>query len=416
MLVTATDQLIDRTLGTNIGDMTSSGGLAAAFDGVTAQAATSGATKLSNTFGYVGKTLATASVISKAVVYGSNNAGYVNSINPTVTIDLYGKTGSAPANSTNGTLLGTISFTDTADESGTPRQVDSSSSAVWDHAWIRVSHNGAANNIHVAELLLFEDWEPELEDGASENNPLFGYDNVVISDNITASSEETDFPATNLANVSTALKWAATSAAIQTVTVDVSGLGEIDYVGLAKHNLDLAGSSVALLGAVGTLGFTITATGIPSDDVPIIFRFAPQELDQIILVFTAGSLPVEAAILYAGQLIQMQQGIQSDYVPLPRANMLDVVNGRSESGNFLGRIITGSKLASSASFANLDEDWFLENIYPIVLEGFQEPFFWAWRPIDQPDETAFAWMVNDPQASRDLEGTIAFDFDMVGIA
>jgi hypothetical protein len=418
MLITASDQVIDRTLGTNIGDMTGSGGLAAGFDGNTDQALASSATKSSATLAYIGKTLASSSRITRAVVFGSNNQGYVNSINPAVQINVYGKTGAAPANSTDGTVIGTgIAFTDTADESENPRTTDVTIPGPWDHVWVRITHNGAANTMAVAEVMFFEEWEPELEEGASEDNPLFGYHNVVTSSILSTISEDADFPVTNLANPSTALKWVASSAALQAVTIDVSGLGEIDYVGIAKHNFDIAGTSLILMESTGSQGFAeIASSDAPTDDSPIIFRFAPKEVDQIRLVISAGSVAVEAAVLYAGLIIQMQQGIQAEHVPLPRAYIQDVVNGRSESGNFLGRIVTGARFASTASFANIEQDWYFDNLHPIALEGYQDPFFWVYFPEDRPEETAFAWMVNDPQPSEDLEHTVAFDFDMVGVA
>lgn len=91
------------------------------------------------------------------MLYGSNDQGYVNSINPTVTLDLYGKTGAAPASATDGTLLGSLSFTDTSNEGATPRTITSTDQDTpFDHAWVRASHNGAANTLAVAECQIFE--------------------------------------------------------------------------------------------------------------------------------------------------------------------------------------------------------------------------------------------------------------------
>lgn len=154
--------LIDRTLGSNIGDAIGGGGLAAIFDGTTSQTVAASGNKGAATFAYAGKTLGTAAPIYKAIVYGSNNNGYVSGVNPTITIDLYGKAGAAPANSTDGTLLGTISFTDTADESGNPRTVIQGDGApagdtvtIFNHVWVRVSQDGAAGTMSIAEVQLF---------------------------------------------------------------------------------------------------------------------------------------------------------------------------------------------------------------------------------------------------------------------
>jgi len=139
--------------GSRIGDMTASGGLAAGFDNTTSQAASACAGKSSATTAYIGKTLTTALPIKKVVVHGSSDAGYVSGANPSVTITLYGKNGSAPANGTDGTSLGSTTFTDTANESS-GRTINSSDTATaYTHVWVYVTQAGAAATMSVAEVV-----------------------------------------------------------------------------------------------------------------------------------------------------------------------------------------------------------------------------------------------------------------------
>src|SRR6185369_16745248 len=146
---------LDYTGSTNIGNATGGGGLAAAFDGTTAQAAAACASLAATTSAYVGKTLATAVPIHSVKIYGSNDAGYVSTINPSVTATLYGKNGSAPSNGTDGTSIGTLAFTDTADEHVARTITASDPSTYYKHVWVNFSHNGAANAVNVAELEFF---------------------------------------------------------------------------------------------------------------------------------------------------------------------------------------------------------------------------------------------------------------------
>jgi hypothetical protein len=167
----STSAVVAGGTGTNIGDFTTNGGLAAIFDGNTNQGGDVGGLKTSTTSGYAGKTYSPTKRIAQAVVYGGNSlagaAGYVAAINPTVTLVLRGKTGSAPSGRTDGTSLGSISFTDTGDESGNPRTIASSDTATaWDHVWIDFSHNGAANNCVIAEIQFTE------LTGAARDEPL----------------------------------------------------------------------------------------------------------------------------------------------------------------------------------------------------------------------------------------------------
>jgi len=146
--------LIDRTAGTNIGDMTGNGGLANAFDGTTSQTGPNSA-GLTGEPTYVGKTLAGPKIFGRAIVYGSNNEGFILSANPSTTLNIRGKSGSAPANSADGTLLGTTTFTDTTNESA-GRQIDlADNRTTYDHLWVEIT-TGSSSGKRVAELVLYE--------------------------------------------------------------------------------------------------------------------------------------------------------------------------------------------------------------------------------------------------------------------
>lgn len=146
-----TETLVDRTLGTNIGTFTSNGGLASVFDGNTNQSYTVSGTHI-GADGYVGKTHPAARICSRVVCHGANNLGF-SSLDNSCTLELYGKNGSAPASSTDGTLLGTVTFTDTANESAGREIVSSDQSTAYDHWFVRVT---SAANLVMTEIVMYE--------------------------------------------------------------------------------------------------------------------------------------------------------------------------------------------------------------------------------------------------------------------
>ena len=154
--------LIDRTAGTNIGNMTVSGGLAAAFDGTTDQADGSSA-RFNDVDGWVGKTLAAARVFGKALVYGTNASGFEsgpNGVNND-TLEIYGKSGTAPSAYNDGTLLATLTFTHNTPDALYPagRELDSTDLvSSWDHLWVHVHSGNGGQVTWCAELQLYA-WE-----------------------------------------------------------------------------------------------------------------------------------------------------------------------------------------------------------------------------------------------------------------
>lgn len=136
--------------GSTFGDMTANGGLAAAFNGTTSQDSSVSALRASVTSAYCGKAFSSAQRISRVDTYGSNNAGY-NGTNVSTTITIYGSN-SSPANATDGTVLGSTTFTDgnTTDQ----KQITCDPSTAYQYVWATLS-TASASNLYFAEIKYF---------------------------------------------------------------------------------------------------------------------------------------------------------------------------------------------------------------------------------------------------------------------
>lgn len=140
--------LIDRTVGTIISNATLRPG--AAFDGVTFQSNSQSTNRTSSTM-YVGKSFPSPVAVESVTTFGTANSGYRYSANQGVTIYLYGKVGAAPANETDGTLLGSLAFTSVSDESAGRQIVSSNINTYWDHVWVYINAPSASHT-YLAEL------------------------------------------------------------------------------------------------------------------------------------------------------------------------------------------------------------------------------------------------------------------------
>ena len=149
--------IVPGATGTNLGTFTEASGLVSIFDGTTNATGTGSGRISAPTSGYAGKSYSPGKRVAKAVVWGTNNIGFVNLSDPNVTLVLRGKTGAAPSSRTDGTSLGSITFVDTANESGNPRTIVSNDIlTVWDHVWIDFSYDGAVNIAFIAEIQFTE--------------------------------------------------------------------------------------------------------------------------------------------------------------------------------------------------------------------------------------------------------------------
>lgn len=252
------------------------------------------------------------------------------------------------------------------------------------------------------------------------NAPLIGYINYITTANIVASEASVaGYPVSNLANSSTAAFWRSSNTNTQYLTATIGGLYQIDYIGIARHNFGSAAIAVSVEIQDEPLGAwtEIVADSLLANNNARIFRFNPQFCYAIRLKLAAGTAAPQAAVVYIGKLLSVQQRIYVGHSPITLNRRVEVVNGMSESGNYLGRIITGSNLTTSASFTHLDPRWYRLQFDPFVVAAQNQPFFFAWRPFSYPNETGFAWLTNDPSPSNMLpNGMMQVSLEMSGVS
>ena len=252
------------------------------------------------------------------------------------------------------------------------------------------------------------------------NSPLIGYHNAVTVTGLVSDTAEAAYPVTNLANPATHLFWRAASTAVQDVTADLSAYGGlVDYVAIASHNFASEQIEVSVEGSTnGTTFPHVLATGvIPADDGPLMFRFTAGVYLKVRVTFQTGTAAAQMAVLYAGKLLVGERRIYVGHTPITYGRKLRVTNGRSESGNFLGRIVTGEGRMSSVDFQNLTPTWYRSYLDPFFLAAQEAPFFWAWRPGKYPNEVGYAWLDGDPTVSNQRSnGMMQASFSMAGIA
>ncbi len=255
------------------------------------------------------------------------------------------------------------------------------------------------------------------------DNPIIGYQNQVTASNITATTEDPDFPASNLGNVSTALRWLGEVGSPEadeyiTITADTAEL--CDYIGIARHNFGSAQITVSVEAldedASPDAWVEIVQEFIPANDQPIIMRFTPQALSQVRIRLQPGNAAPTAAVVYLGALLVLQRRIFVGHTPINYGRGSKVINARSENGSFLGRIVLNEMTKTTAALQNLTPAWYRTYFDPFVTAARENPFFWAWRPGSYPAECGFAWLTNDPKpANQRPNGMMQVSFEMSGI-
>ncbi|HET8921341.1 MAG TPA: hypothetical protein VFN27_16900 [Xanthobacteraceae bacterium] len=132
-----------------VGNMTTNGGLAAAFNGTRVQAQAASADSPGGD-GYVGEQFTTPQAIGLALVWPASDVGFAVGGSGNITLELRGKQ-TAPISATDGTLLKSITLS--ANQTTGPVAIDQPySTTTWAYAWIHVSRTGASA-VAIAQVL-----------------------------------------------------------------------------------------------------------------------------------------------------------------------------------------------------------------------------------------------------------------------
>lgn len=261
------------------------------------------------------------------------------------------------------------------------------------------------------------DFIPDPDPDVTKNSPVFGQDTIVTAGNITATTSHPSYPASNMANPATHLFWRGTGFTVEQLVVTQSRT--VDYVGIAKHNLGTA--NIAVTVAVATDGVptytTIYGPTIPDDDAPIMVCFKERAATHVRVTLAAGDAIGQIAVLHAGKALFSPRRVYVGVTPITLGRVSRVTNGRSEAGNFLGRIVVGQGLTTSISLKNLHPLWYRNKLDPLIVQSKEYPFFFAWRPYTYPNELAYAWTSNDPKPVNTMSnGFMQIDLELSGIA
>lgn len=252
-----------------------------------------------------------------------------------------------------------------------------------------------------------------------QNSPVFGWHNLVAIGTVTSTSSDTSYPITNVANPATNLFWKAAATGTITIDVDTTAYADVvDYLGIARHNFGTTRATVRLdVQNIDNSFSTLIPAFTPADDTPLLLRFQPQLAKKIRLIITTTTVAVPSiAVLYGGKLLVSQRRVYVGHTPITMGRSASVTSGRSESGNFLGRIITKQVVSGGVKLQNLTPSWYREKFDPFVKSAVGSPFFFAWRPTSYPAEVGYVWMTSDPMpVNARSNGMMEVELQFTGI-
>jgi hypothetical protein len=142
---------------------------------------------------------------------------------------------------------------------------------------------------------------------------------------------------------------------------------------------------------------------VPSTNGPIIMQFAPAVYSRVTLQLLPGSAAPEIGVMYAGLALELERSLDVNvgHVVIDHGRQSRVAIGKAESGKHIGRIVLGEWRESVADFKWFTPAWYRANFDPFLAAAMENPFFFAWNPVDYPAEVGFVSLLDDPDPTTD---------------
>lgn len=241
----------------------------------------------------------------------------------------------------------------------------------------------------------------DVASGINANNPRIGWHNLVTAANVSAETEDPDFPATNLANPLTYLKWKADASTSESVvSVTLSPADTVNYFAIARHNLGTIGAEYVFEYFNGSVWTALTTPAVPANDYAIIHQFEDTFASQFRLRIEGTGDAPEISVLHLGRITILQRRIYVGHTPFPFGRDTTVSSGFSEEGQYLGRVVRRRMYQSSVSMNNLTAAWVRSTLDPFIEASADQAWFWAWRPGGYPLEVGYAWCTGDVKVTN----------------
>ena len=243
------------------------------------------------------------------------------------------------------------------------------------------------------------------------NHARILYDSLLIGSSVATSAGANG----NLVLVpNTADRWAFTAGGSITFTLPTAV--NMDSVAIGAHNLGSTNHVVSVEYSSSDAGAfsTFKVSQTPADDTAMMFHNTSSVSVRRLKITCTGSGSAFIGSIYAGIALQMQRPFFAGHAPINLSAKTVRYSSMTEGGNFVGEQIRRLGFSTSASFSNLENDWYRFYFQPFVIHARTLPFYFAWNLNQYSTDVGYCKTSEDISPSYGTRDLFNVSFDMVG--
>jgi len=243
------------------------------------------------------------------------------------------------------------------------------------------------------------------------NHARILYDSLLIGSSVATSAGANG----NLVLVpNTADRWAFTAGGSITFTLPTAV--NMDSVAIGAHNLGSTNHVVSVEYSSSDAGAfsTFKVSQTPADDTAMMFHNTSSVSVRRLKITCTGSGSAFIGSIYAGIALQMQRPFFAGHAPINLSAKTVRYSSMTEGGNFVGEQIRRLGFSTSASFSNLENDWYRFYFQPFVIHARTLPFYFAWNLNQYSTDVGYCKTSEDISPSYGTRDLFNVSFDMLG--
>lgn len=247
------------------------------------------------------------------------------------------------------------------------------------------------------------------------SNPRILWDDVWRGGTITASSEDANASAANVADGLTWDHWRPTSLPA-TIEVQVDLTRSVDYALFAAHDIGTNEISVKVQYHDGSTWVDAMPEYMPGNDGVIVLLFDSVTATRFRVYLDGDNSPQQMpsiGIIMMGSALAVPRGLMLNHRPVTLSRRTVIRPQLSETGLLLGRSIRRSGVTTKLAFQYLETPWVREKFNPFIEYARRYPFGWVWNARDYRTEVAFLWL---PSGSPDIRPELAGMNDRMNVS
>lgn len=218
------------------------------------------------------------------------------------------------------------------------------------------------------------------------------YDNLATTATGAPTSERTGYSAANCTDWYTTSYWSPTSASgDHRIVWDFGVAVSADYFAIYRHNLAAVGGTVVLEHSPDNATWTaaFTATTATANELLIETFTSVSKRYWRVTFDLSSATPFYVGVVMFGAKLPLYRGMVAGFTVPRHGRKNDIVNQRTEGGQFVGRVKTSQGARSSIKFRHITQAWVRANWEAFVEHAELLPFLFSWNHDTYPQDAVY---------------------------